>query len=135
MLERGGGYLLNTASAGGLLVEFHSAPYTTTKHAAVGLAEWHAVTYGDQGIAVSVLCPAGVTTPMTADTPGLLQNAISTEQLADIVMAAIAEERFLISTHDFVLDLFRLKGANYHEYITVMKQQRANYAADDTKTK
>jgi hypothetical protein len=49
-------------------------------------------------------------------------------------MAAITEERFLISTHDFVMDLFRLKGSNYQEYISAMKQQRANYAAADTTT-
>ena len=64
MLERGRGYLLNTASAAGLLTSPGDAPYAVTKHGAVALAEWLAITYGDRGIGVSVLCPLGVATPL-----------------------------------------------------------------------
>ena len=62
MLARGEGYLVITASAAGLLTQLGSAPYAVTKHAAVALAEWLAITYGDQGIGVSCLCPQAVTT-------------------------------------------------------------------------
>ena len=67
MLERGSGYLLNTASAAGLLTSPGDAPYSVTKHGAVAFAEWMAVTYGGRGIGVSVLCPLGVATPMLMD--------------------------------------------------------------------
>ena len=72
MLEQGSGYLLNVASAAGLLVIFDTVSYTVTKHAAIGFSEWLAATYDDQGIGVSVLCPAAVLTPILAgkeDTP------------------------------------------------------------------
>ena len=67
MLERGCGYLLNTASAAGLLTSPGDAPYAVSKHGAVAFAEWLAVTYGDRGIGVSVLCPLGVATPLLMD--------------------------------------------------------------------
>src|SRR3712207_366288 len=67
MLERGSGHLLNVASAAGLLTTPGDAPYTVTKHGAVALAEWLAVTYGDRGIGVSVVCPLGVATPLLLD--------------------------------------------------------------------
>ncbi|MEH0846240.1 SDR family oxidoreductase [Micromonospora sp. CPCC 205711] len=109
MLARGDGYLLNTCSAAGVLTAVGDAPYTATKHAAVGLAEWLAVTYRDQGIRVSALCPQGVDTPMLAD--GLASGhlgarviaasgaVLSTDQVADAVIAGLAEERFLILPH------------------------------------
>ncbi len=126
MLKQGSGYLLNVASAAGLLVISDTVSYTVTKHAAVGLAEWLAATYDDQGIRVSVLCPAAVRTPIIAgkeDTPEG-RDAITTEELADIVVAGLAEERFMISTHPWVLERFAIKARDYDEYIATMRAAR-----------
>jgi NAD(P)-dependent dehydrogenase (short-subunit alcohol dehydrogenase family) len=133
MLEQGSGYLLNTASAAGLLVIFDTVGYTVTKHAAIGFTEWLAATYDDQGIGVSVLVPAAVKTPILAgkeDTPEG-QDAITTTQLADIVMEGLAEERFMINTHPWVLEKFAVKGRDYDEYIRML---RAGRAAAESKT-
>ncbi len=126
MLERGEGYFLNTASAAGLLIEFDALPYTVSKHAAIGFAEWLAVTYKSRGIRVSVLAPAGVLTPMVANnsSPLLLNNAIGVDVVVDKVIASLAEERFLISTHAFVDKLVHLKGEDYEKYIRQMTESR-----------
>jgi NAD(P)-dependent dehydrogenase (short-subunit alcohol dehydrogenase family) len=130
MLEQGSGYLLNVASAAGLLVIFDTVSYTVTKHASIGLAEWLAATYVDQGIGVSVLCPAAVRTPILAgkeDTPEG-QDAIDTDQLADIVIEGLAAEHFMISTHPWVLEKFSVKARDYDEYIAAMRAGRAEEA-------
>jgi NAD(P)-dependent dehydrogenase (short-subunit alcohol dehydrogenase family) len=123
MLEQGSGYLLNVASAAGLLVIPDTVSYTVTKHAAIGFTEWLAVIYGDRGIGVSVLCPAAVLTPILAgkeDTPEG-QDAITTDQLADLVIDGLAEERFMINTHPWVLEKFALKAHDYDDYIRTLR--------------
>ncbi len=118
MLARKEGYLLQTVSAAGLLTSLGSAPYAVTKHAALGFAECLAITYGDQGIRVSALCPQGVLTNMLkADHPGtkmLLQGAIEAEQVADDVVKAMAEERFMILPHPEAGKFFQNKANDYH---------------------
>src|SRR5207302_1124960 len=101
MLAQGEGYLLHTASAAGLLTQLGSAPYAVTKHAAVALAEWLAITYGAAGIKVSCLCPQGVETEMLRRVPGsigdmLRATALSPDTVADAVVTGLNEERFLI---------------------------------------
>jgi NAD(P)-dependent dehydrogenase (short-subunit alcohol dehydrogenase family) len=126
MLEQGSGYLLNVASAAGLLVIYDTVSYTVTKHASIGLSEWLAATYIDQGIGVSVLCPAAVRTPILDgkyDTPEG-RDAITTDELADIVIQGLAQERFMIYTHPWVLDRFAVKARDYDEYISVMRAGR-----------
>jgi NAD(P)-dependent dehydrogenase (short-subunit alcohol dehydrogenase family) len=132
MVEQGGGYMLNVASAAALLVIPDTVSYTVTKHAAIGFTEWLSTMYADKGISVSVLTPAAVLTPILAgkeDTPEG-QDAITTEQLADIVMEGLADERFLINTHPWVLEKFAVKARDYEQYIAMM---RADQAAADAK--
>ena len=95
MVARGGGYLLNTASAAGLLSQIGSVTYAVTKHAAVSLAEWLSITHGDEGLKVSVLCPQAVDTPMIAGTEqgGVagVDGIMAPETVADVVVEGIRE--------------------------------------------
>ncbi|MEY2437485.1 MAG: hypothetical protein QOF97_2321 [Acidimicrobiaceae bacterium] len=132
MLARGEGYLLNTASAAGLLTNIGNAPYSVTKHAAVGLAEWLSITYGDRGIKVSCLCPQGVRTNMLLSAPGdpstevvLAQGAIEPEQLADAVIEGLRAERFLILPHPEVSDYVRRKAEDPDRWIAGMRRLQA----------
>ena len=134
MLERGRGYLLQTASAAGLLTQIGSAPYAVTKHAAVAFAEWLAVTYGDRGIAVSCLCPQGVRTPMleqaSAKIRGLLvDSALEPDTVADAVIEGLAAERFLILPHAEVAEYVRRKAADHDRWLRGMRrlQQKAEW--------
>jgi NAD(P)-dependent dehydrogenase (short-subunit alcohol dehydrogenase family) len=125
MIARGGGYLLNTASAAGLLSQIGSAPYAVTKHAAVGLAEWLAITHGDQGIKVSVLCPQAVRTNMTAGNPdgvASVDGMMEPEDVAEACVVAIAAEDFLILPHPEVLDYMRRKTGDYNRWIGGMRK-------------
>jgi NAD(P)-dependent dehydrogenase (short-subunit alcohol dehydrogenase family) len=131
MLARGSGYLLQTVSAAGLLSQIGSAPYTVTKHAALGLAEWLAITYGDRGIGVSVLCPQGVRTNMLLrPRPGgesfLLAGAISAEEVAEAAVTGLAEGRFLILPHPEVAEHFRRKASDYDRWLRGMRRLQAS---------
>ncbi len=130
MIERGGGYLLNTASAAGLLNQIGSAPYGVTKHAAVGLAEWLALTHGDDGIKVSVLCPQGVRTDMIAgyeDHIAAADGLLEPDEVAEACMAAIRDETFLILPHEGVRDYMRNKTADYERWIGGMRKLNRMY--------
>jgi NAD(P)-dependent dehydrogenase (short-subunit alcohol dehydrogenase family) len=136
MLARGEGYLLHTASAAGLLTNLGAAPYAVTKHAVVALAEWLAITHGDAGIRVSCLCPQGVRTPMLLggadagdDTAGmLLAGAIEPEDVAEAVVAGLADERFLILPHPEVADYFRRKADDYDRWLAGMRRLQTRIA-------
>jgi NAD(P)-dependent dehydrogenase (short-subunit alcohol dehydrogenase family) len=129
MVARGEGYILSTASAAGLLTNIGDAPYSVTKHAAVALAEWLAVTYGDDGIKVSCLCPQGVNTDLlrgaAASSAGgvvLAQGVIEPEAVADAVVAGLAAERFLILPHPEVHDFLQRKAADPDRWIGGMRK-------------
>jgi NAD(P)-dependent dehydrogenase (short-subunit alcohol dehydrogenase family) len=130
MIARGGGYLLNTASAAGLLSQVGSAPYAVTKHAAVGLAEWLALTYGDDGIKVSVLCPQAVRTAMTRgneDGVASIDGMMEPEPVAEACLKAIEEETFLVLPHPEVLGYMRRKADNYGRWIGGMRKLNRRY--------
>lgn len=137
MIARGRGYLLQTASAAGLLSQIGSAPYAVTKHAALALAEWLAITHHEQGIRVSVLCPQGVKTNMlkgagTTGVGALLQNtALEPEQVAEEVVKGLAEERFLILPHPEVAEYFLRKATDYERWLRGMRRL---HAATETPT-
>jgi len=130
MLERKKGYRVKTVSAAGLLAQIGSAPYSVTKHAAMSFAEWLAITYGDQGIRVSALCPQGVRTNMlfNAEFGGgafLLEGALEPEQVAADVIRAVTEERFLILPHPEVAKYFQNKANDYERWLRGMRKLQA----------
>ncbi|MFP6757134.1 MAG: SDR family oxidoreductase [Alphaproteobacteria bacterium] len=130
MIARGGGYLLNTASAAGLLSQIGSAPYAVTKHAAVGFAEWLAITYGEHGIKVSVLCPQAVRTAMTAgheDAVASIDGMMEPEPVAEACVRAIEDERFLVLPHEEVLEYMRRKTGDYDRWIKGMQRLNQKY--------
>ncbi|MFJ6212670.1 SDR family oxidoreductase [Streptomyces sp. NPDC092296] len=126
MLARGRGRLLNTASAAGLLTMPGDAPYSVTKHAAVAFAEWLAVTYGSRGIGVSVLCPQGVRTAMSAypgveDVLTAFGAMLEPAEVAEAVVAGLADERFLILPHPEVARYEQGRAADRDAWLTGMR--------------
>jgi NAD(P)-dependent dehydrogenase (short-subunit alcohol dehydrogenase family) len=133
LAQPGGGYIVNTASAAGLITTPALSIYTMTKHAVVALSETLSVQLAQQGAAVkvSVLCPMWVNTrimesgrnrpaalqnPEAASSPAsgeveafrhLVETGKSPEEIAAAVFAAIRDERFYILTHPDVAPLVR----------------------------
>jgi NAD(P)-dependent dehydrogenase (short-subunit alcohol dehydrogenase family) len=130
MIERGGGHLLITSSAAGLLSQIGSAPYSTTKHAAIGFAESVAITHGDDGVRVSVLCPQGVATPMMAGkdhSPQAGDGLLQPEEVAESVIRGLDEERFLILPHPQVLTYLQRKTSDYDRWLSGMRRLRRRF--------
>lgn len=141
---RGAGYFVATASAAGLLTQIGSAGYSVTKHAALAFAEWLSVTYGDDGVRVSVLAPMGVNTkilwgdagnPKTGDALAA-QKAVSEagsvlepDDVARLVLDSVDREDFLILPHPEVLDMFRMKGSDYERWLGGMRRYQSKLRA------
>jgi NAD(P)-dependent dehydrogenase (short-subunit alcohol dehydrogenase family) len=127
MIANGGGYLLNTASAAGLLAAMGSGPYTVTKAAAIKLAEFLAITHGDDGIKVSVLCPQGVNTAMAPRSlgDGQTDGIIEPEALAAVVIEALREERFHVLPHPEVGDYIKRKADDPDRWLKGMRRLRS----------
>ena len=126
MVARRDGYLLNTASAAGLLAAIGSGPYTVTKAAAVKLAEFLAITHADDGIKVSVHCPQGVDTPMAPRSlgDGQTDGIIHPDSLARTVVEALRHERFHVLPHPEVEDYVRRKGSDIDRWLAGMRRLR-----------
>lgn len=136
MLERGEGYILTTASAAGLLTNIGTAPYSVTKHAALALAEWLAVTHGDEGIGVSCLCPQGVRTNMLfPDDPAAeddltiaavrSQRIMEPDDVAGAVIEGLADERFLILPHPEVQQYVEARATDRDGWLAAMRRFQA----------
>ena len=150
MLARGGGYLVITASAAGLLTQLGSAPYAVTKHAAVALAEWISITHGDQGIGVSCLCPQAVTTNLgqtsAREIPGSLpatglevgtgsaqasvDGVLSAGQVAASVMEGIGAGRFLILPHPEVATYELRRAQDRDRWLSGMRRLQARITGE-----
>ena len=137
MIRRGGGYLLNTASAAGLLTQMESAAYAVSKHAAVALAEWIAINHYDDGIRVSVLCPQAVRTNINtgepdaddASNPATLDGVLEPDEVADACLEAIREERFLVLPHPEVATYFQRKASDYDRWLRGMRRFKSRLEA------
>lgn len=130
-LERGDGYFCSTASAAGLLSQIGSAPYTLTKHGALAFAEWLSITYGNRGLKVSCLCPQGVNTDMLRQVDDFGRGAnvvkaagavLEPEHVADEVVKAIDEERFLVLPHPEVAEYAKAKANDRERWIGGMRR-------------
>jgi NAD(P)-dependent dehydrogenase (short-subunit alcohol dehydrogenase family) len=135
MIARGEGYLLNTASAAGLLTQVGSLGYTITKHAAVALAEWLAITHHHQGIRVSVLCPQAVRTNIVANSPSYQRGSeeaglgvaaadgiLEADAVAALCLEAIAAERFLVLPHQEVASYVERKADDIDRWLAGMRR-------------
>jgi NAD(P)-dependent dehydrogenase (short-subunit alcohol dehydrogenase family) len=135
-LQEGGGRLVVTASAAGLLTMLGNAPYSVSKHGAVAFAEWLSATYGHRGVTVQVICPQGVKTQML-DHAGALRDllsrdtALEPEQVAETVWQGLQDDRFLILPHPEVKDYYQYRATNTEGWLAGMgKLQRRLDAAE-----
>jgi len=125
MLKQKSGYLINTSSAAGLLTHVDSATYSTTKHAAIGFAEYLSINYGSEGIKVSVLCPQAVKTAMTLgreDSVASVDGMLEPDFLADVLIESVKNEEFLILPHPQVLTYMQRKAADYERWLSGMRR-------------
>ncbi len=139
-LARGAGTFVVTASAAGLLTMLGSAPYSVTKHAAVGFAEWLAATYQHRGLTVHCVCPQGVRTQMLANSGRagevvLAGAAIEPEQVADALAAALADGSFFVLPHPEVHDYYVHRATDTDRWLRGMSrlQQRVEEAEQKAK--
>ncbi|MFW2542857.1 SDR family oxidoreductase [Primorskyibacter sp. 2E107] len=137
MIARGEGWLVNVASAAGLLSQIGDAPYSATKHAAVSLAQSLAIEHGDQGIRASVVCPLYVATPLLGYAEGAVpgdranDRVLGPQDVADALIRGLREERFLILPHDEAAQFFRRRAEDMDRWVSGMRRLRRDAFRDD----
>lgn len=134
MLKRRQGCLLHTASAAGLLMEFSSAPYQVSKHAAVAFAEWLAAKYTPRGIQVACLCPQGVQTRMIDGShpmsQHLQQTSVTVEHVAETTMQCLKDRQFLILPHPEVSRYLQNRANDHDRWLNGMTKLRSQVLGD-----
>jgi NAD(P)-dependent dehydrogenase (short-subunit alcohol dehydrogenase family) len=135
MVQRGRGHFLITASAAGLLTNMDSAPYTVTKHGSAALAEWLAINHGDSGVTFGCLAPQGVNTAMLGDdgrdhsATRAAGGVLEPEDVAEAVVAAMREGRFLVLPHPEVHMFEQRRAGDRDRWLTGMRKVRAKLRA------
>lgn len=132
MVQRRGGHFVITASAAGLLTDFRCAPYAASKHAAVALAEWLAITHADDGISVSCVCPEGVKTGMTRPDSlkaGASGDFLAPEDVAREIVDALTTRRFLVLPHPRVAEYEQRRAADRETWLSRMGAVRRKLRA------
>ena len=127
MLDREEGYLIHTASMAGILTSQGNLTYATTKHAVVGLAEWLSISYHDKGVRTSLLAPLGVNTPMLGGTDSKFARTAAgpvkePEDVANMVVDAVQEERFLILTDEIAQTWMERKTNDLERWLNGMRR-------------
>jgi NAD(P)-dependent dehydrogenase (short-subunit alcohol dehydrogenase family) len=143
MTKRGGGCLVNVVSAAGLLCQPGEAAYTASKHAAVGFSESLAITHGDDGIQVCLVCPQAVATSMIGmDEDTEIQDGdrgfggndidgiLSAEYVADCILGGILDQRFLVLPHPQVTTYVRRKANDHDRWISGMRRYRRKFIGE-----
>ncbi|MGJ8546117.1 MAG: SDR family NAD(P)-dependent oxidoreductase [Sulfitobacter sp.] len=126
MIARGQGYFVNVASAAGLLNQIGDAPYSASKHAAVSFAESLAISHGDDGIGVSVVCPQYVATPLLGLQDGdAVGNLLSADEVAETVLAGVRKGQFMILPHPDVHGFAALRAQDPERWLAGMRKLRA----------
>jgi NAD(P)-dependent dehydrogenase (short-subunit alcohol dehydrogenase family) len=132
-MESGGGRLLCTVSAAGLLTLLGSAPYSVTKHAALGFAEWLRATYAHRGITVQALCPQGVRTDMltgdgdSASKAQLAATALDPADVAAVVAEAVRGDNFLILPHPEVAQYYQRRASDPDRWLDSMNKIQRSF--------
>ena len=138
-VERGGGYLLLTASAAGLLTGLGALPYSVGKHALISMGEWLSIEHGPAGVKVSCLCPQSVDTPMhrtggndaeALAVTGMASGVLSPDAVAQAVIDGLASEQFLILPHPEVAIYMQRKSSDYDRWLAGMTKLRARMSLE-----